>query len=346
MEDGQVVIGADHESLTTIRTRSSRAISRWQSHLPPSPATTASISTQRFMHTAVPSTQVHHFAPTKDGTHIGCNVNSAGTIKANLTYVHCNSSGHPRLGCKETRYDATVSTHRIILLVVDWVVQRLQRDVYEPSVASAWSRTSSLLPLLAGTPFLVTTTHSRLASSKRVASSGGTQPPLGVTRENWEAANLSINNYHPDGGAEMDFDSNYQPKETEKLDTLEEAISTPLLHSISPPPVWPTTSTAGTAPMRSLATSRYKNANFTAQPEVRNSRMRAYLWNTTLPSRNGDPEGAMVIHKLTHCLSTRLTDGPLNSCLGMGERWRDFLATSVRANKVYRNMAEVNGHRL
>jgi extracellular elastinolytic metalloproteinase len=53
-----------------------------------------------------------------------------------------------------------------------------------------------------------------------------------------------------------------------------------------------------------------------------------YLWNTASPYRDGDLEEGIVIHELSHGLSTRLTGGPLNSgCLawgesgGMGEGW-------------------------
>jgi extracellular elastinolytic metalloproteinase len=48
--------------------------------------------------------------------------------------------------------------------------------------------------------------------------------------------------------------------------------------------------------------------------------MRMYLWNTASPYRDGDMEEGIVIHELSHGLSTRLTGGPLNSgCLGWGE---------------------------
>jgi len=66
--------------------------------------------------------------------------------------------------------------------------------------------------------------------------------------------------------------------------------------------------------------------------------MRMYLWNTAVPFRDGDLEAGIVIHELSHGLSTRLTGGPANSgCLGwgesggMGEGWGDFLATTIRA---------------
>jgi hypothetical protein len=45
-----------------------------------------------------------------------------------------------------------------------------------------------------------------------------------------------------------------------------------------------------------------------------------YLWNTAVPYRDGDMEAGIVIHELSHGLSTRLTGGPANSgCLGWGE---------------------------
>ena len=88
-----------------------------------------------------------------------------------------------------------------------------------------------------------------------------------------------------------------------------------------------------------------------------------YLWNTANPYRDGDLEAGIVIHELSHGLSTRLTGGPSNSgCLGwgesggMGEGWGgelmvisifpghdfpnmacflDFLATMIRSTSKY-----------
>lgn len=81
-------------------------------------------------------------------------------------------------------------------------------------------------------------------------------------------------------------------------------------------------------------------------PDGQNGRMRMYLWNTALPYRDGDLEAGIVIHELSHGLSTRLTGGPENSgCLGwgesggMGEGWGDFLATTIRSNKIYSDYA-------
>ena len=89
-----------------------------------------------------------------------------------------------------------------------------------------------------------------------------------------------------------------------------------------------------------------------------------YVWNTAIvsvistsflpeisrlilsqPYRDGDLEAGIVIHELSHGLSTRLTGGPMNSgCLGwgesggMGEGWGDFIASTVRAHKKYQDI--------
>ena len=84
------------------------------------------------------------------------------------------------------------------------------------------------------------------------------------------------------------------------------------------------------------------SANFMTPPDGQNGRCRMYLWNTANPYRDGDLEAGIVIHELSHGLSTRLTGGPANSgCLGwgesggMGEGWGDFLATTIRSNANY-----------
>ena len=76
-------------------------------------------------------------------------------------------------------------------------------------------------------------------------------------------------------------------------------------------------------------------------PDGQNGRMRMYLWNT-----DGDLEAGIVIHELSHGLSTCWTGGPENSgCLGwgesggMGEGWGDFLATTIRGTKNYSDYA-------
>jgi len=92
--------------------------------------------------------------------------------------------------------------------------------------------------------------------------------------------------------------------------------------------------------------SGFNNANFMTPPDGQNGRCRMYLWNTASPYRDGDLEAGIVIHELSHGLSTRLTGGPSDSgCLGwgesggMGEGWGDFLATTIRSNEVYSDYA-------
>ncbi|KIO19789.1 hypothetical protein M407DRAFT_82347 [Tulasnella calospora MUT 4182] len=88
--------------------------------------------------------------------------------------------------------------------------------------------------------------------------------------------------------------------------------------------------------------SGYNNANFATPPDGQRGRMRMYVWDTATPFRDGDLEAGIVIHELSHGLSTRLTGGPANSgCLGwgesggMGEGWGDFLATVIRSTAEY-----------
>lgn len=189
-------------------------------------------------------------------------------------------------------------------------------------------------------------------------------------QENWEGANSYVENYRPDS-ADKVFDYPYNPKETEKVDGLDEAkkyinatvaqlfYTNNLIHDLFYR--YGFTEEAGNFQQYNFGRggregdgvianaqdgSGYNNANFMTPPDGQNGRMRMYLWNTALPFRDGDLEAGIVIHEYSHGLSTRLTGGPLNSgCLGwgesggMGEGWGDFLATTIRANKVYSDYA-------
>ncbi|KAF8335418.1 Fungalysin metallopeptidase-domain-containing protein [Cantharellus anzutake] len=80
------------------------------------------------------------------------------------------------------------------------------------------------------------------------------------------------------------------------------------------------------------------NANFATPPDGQHGICRMYIWNTATPYRDGSFEAGIVIHELTHGLSTRLTGGPANSgCLpngesgGMGEGW------GVRSTSAYKD---------
>ncbi|CAE6419813.1 unnamed protein product, partial [Rhizoctonia solani] len=90
--------------------------------------------------------------------------------------------------------------------------------------------------------------------------------------------------------------------------------------------------------------SGFNNANFMTPPDGQNGRCRMYLWNTAKPFRDGGLDAGILIHELSHGLSTRLTGGPRNSaCLntreagGMGEGWGDFIATTVRSTSTYQD---------
>ncbi|KAG9118359.1 Fungalysin/Thermolysin Extracellular metalloproteinase 5 [Ceratobasidium sp. 392] len=72
--------------------------------------------------------------------------------------------------------------------------------------------------------------------------------------------------------------------------------------------------------------SGFNNANFLTPPDGTNGRCRMYVWNTAKPFRDGGLDAGILIHELSHGLSTRLTGGPrAPSCLdaneagGMGE---------------------------
>lgn len=186
-------------------------------------------------------------------------------------------------------------------------------------------------------------------------------------QENWEGANSYLENYRPDAGSGKSFDFAYKPRETEKGDALEEAqkfinatvtqlfYTSNLVHDLYYR--YGFDEVAGNFQQYNFERggqgndavianaedgSGYNNANFMTPPDGQNGRMRMYLWNTALPYRDGDFEAGIVIHELSHGLSTRLTGGPMNSgCLpfgesgGMGEGWGDFLATTIRSTANY-----------
>ncbi|KAF8966096.1 Fungalysin metallopeptidase-domain-containing protein [Flammula alnicola] len=190
-------------------------------------------------------------------------------------------------------------------------------------------------------------------------------------QENWEGQNSFIDNYRPDGGKDKKFDFPYDPQETEKSDAMDEAqkyinttiaqlfYTSNLVHDLYYRYGFDEPSgnfqqynfgRGGAENDAVIANAQdgsgFNNANFMTPPDGQNGRMRMYLWNTALPYRDGDLEAGIVIHELSHGLSTRLTGGPANSgCLGwgesggMGEGWGDFLATTIRSNKVYSDYA-------
>lgn len=186
-------------------------------------------------------------------------------------------------------------------------------------------------------------------------------------QENWEGQNVFIMNERPNAGDTMVFDYPYDPQVTENTEAREEAqkhiyasvaqlfYTTNLVHDLFYR--YGFDEVAGNFQQYNFERggqegdavianaqdgSGYNNANFMTPPDGQNGRMRMYLWNTAMPLRDGDLEAGIVIHELSHGLSTRMTGGPANSgCLGwgeaggMGEGWGDFLATTIRSNKNY-----------
>ncbi|KAI0667448.1 Fungalysin metallopeptidase-domain-containing protein [Trametes maxima] len=189
--------------------------------------------------------------------------------------------------------------------------------------------------------------------------------------EDWEGRNNWVNNYRPDAGPSKVFDFPYGPKKTDTQDALEEAqkyinatitqlfYTSNLVHDLYYR--YGFNEVSGNFQQYNFGRggqendgvianaqdgSGYNNANFMTPPDGQNGRCRMYLWNTANPYRDGDLEAGIVIHELSHGLSTRLTGGPANSgCLGwgeaggMGEGWGDFLATTIRSNKIYSDYA-------
>ncbi|KAF8515168.1 Fungalysin metallopeptidase-domain-containing protein [Gautieria morchelliformis] len=189
--------------------------------------------------------------------------------------------------------------------------------------------------------------------------------------ENWEGRNNWVNNYRPDAGTSLTFDYTYDPRVRNGTDAMREAKSY-INHTITQ--LFYTSNMvhdlyyrygfdekSGNFQQHNFGRggrendavianaqdgSGFNNANFMTPPDGQNGRCRMYIWNTATPYRDGDLEAGIVIHELSHGLSTRLTGGPMDSsCLGwgesggMGEGWGDFLATTVRSNKVYSDYA-------
>lgn len=180
--------------------------------------------------------------------------------------------------------------------------------------------------------------------------------------ENWEGRNNWEDNYRPDAGQELVFDYSYDPKETDAPDAREEAqkyinttvtqlfYTSNMVHDLYyrygfdekagnfQQDNFGRGGREGDAVIANAQDgSGYNNANFMTPPDGQNGRCRMYLWNTAVPYRDGDLEAGIVIHELSHGLSTRLTGGPLNSgCLGwgesggMGEGWGGKILAIIR----------------
>lgn len=78
------------------------------------------------------------------------------------------------------------------------------------------------------------------------------------------------------------------------------------------------------------------NANFLVTPDGTRAIMNMYVWNSTVPRRDGSFSNMIIAHEYAHGLSTRLTGGAAQSnCLRnaeqMGEGWSDFLGLVLTA---------------
>ncbi len=75
------------------------------------------------------------------------------------------------------------------------------------------------------------------------------------------------------------------------------------------------------------------NANFGTPADGFRGRMQMFLWTNTQPNRDGALDADIVIHELTHGLSSRLhgnaTGLSSNMGRGMGEGWSDFYAHAL-----------------
>ncbi|QRW10241.1 extracellular metalloproteinase MEP [Ceratobasidium sp. AG-Ba] len=181
--------------------------------------------------------------------------------------------------------------------------------------------------------------------------------------ENWEGRNNWISNGRPEGGESLDFTFKYgakeglekNPKDYIDLAVTQLFYTSNMVHDLYyrygfdelagnfQQDNYGRGGRDGDAVIANAQDgSGYNNANFMTPPDGQNGRCRMYIWNTATPYRDGDLEAGIVIHELSHGLSTRLTGGPANSgCLGwgesggMGEGWGDFLATTIRSTKNY-----------
>ncbi|KAH9174621.1 extracellular elastinolytic metallo proteinase [Lactarius sanguifluus] len=188
-----------------------------------------------------------------------------------------------------------------------------------------------------------------------------------LAHENWEGNDRWLHNYRPDGGDDLVFNYPYDPEVTDKSDSLDEAkkyinatvtqlfYMSNLVHDLYYRYGFDEVAgnfqqdNFGRGGLGSDAVitnaqdgSGFNNAEFSTPPDGQNGRCKMYLWNTANPYRDGDLDAGILIHELSHGLSTRLTGGPANSgCLGwgesggMGEGWSDFLATMIRSKALY-----------
>ncbi|KAJ3256267.1 Fungalysin/Thermolysin Extracellular metalloproteinase 5 [Boothiomyces macroporosus] len=78
------------------------------------------------------------------------------------------------------------------------------------------------------------------------------------------------------------------------------------------------------------------NANFATPPDGQSGILRLFVFTNTNPNRDGAMENSIVLHELTHGVSSRLTGGKRQgNCLstlisgGLGEGWSDAIAIAL-----------------
>ncbi|KAK0450465.1 metalloprotease [Desarmillaria tabescens] len=74
------------------------------------------------------------------------------------------------------------------------------------------------------------------------------------------------------------------------------------------------------------------DANFLTLPDGQPGTCRMFIWDLTIPNRDGSLENDILVHEMTHGVTNRLTGGGTARCLqtlesaGLGEGWSDAMA--------------------
>ncbi|KAI0039247.1 peptidase M36 [Auriscalpium vulgare] len=158
--------------------------------------------------------------------------------------------------------------------------------------------------------------------------------------ENWEGQSSWLHNYRHDGGKGLEFDYTYDPKPTNRTDSLDEAkkyinatvtqlfYTTNLIHDLYYRDGFDEVS--GNFQQHNFG--RGARRQRVQHHQLHDAARRAERALLNVPLEHGEP---LSRH-------TRLPGGPANSgCLswgesgGMGEGWGDFLATTIRSNSTY-----------
>ncbi|KAJ3272745.1 Fungalysin/Thermolysin Extracellular metalloproteinase 5 [Terramyces sp. JEL0728] len=86
--------------------------------------------------------------------------------------------------------------------------------------------------------------------------------------------------------------------------------------------------------------SGQNNANFATPPDGQSGILKLFVFTSTSPNRDGAMENSIVLHELTHGVSSRLTGGKRQgNCLstlisgGLGEGWSDAIAMALEMGK-------------